>query len=110
MSDEPLTNAVTKYYTVVMTGTITNSDWMPTYLADVPALVARHGGRYLAKTDDIDRLQGEGDMPSAVALLEWPSKEAAEAFFTDSDYRPYLEARLAGASGFNYLFPAADEA
>lgn len=90
--------------------TITNTDWMPAYFADVPALVARHGGRYLASTSDIDRLEGEGDMPSGVSILEWPSKKAAEAFFADPDYRPHLDARLAGTSGVNYLFPAEDGA
>ena len=101
-------HVVTKYYTVVAS-TITDTDWIPAYVAAVPALVARHGGRYLALTGDIDRLEGEGDMPSGVSILEWPSKEAAEAFFADPDYRPHLNARLAGSSGVNYLFPAADE-
>ena len=99
---------MTKYYTVVAS-TITDTDWMPAYFVDVPALITRHGGRYLASTGDIDRLEGEGDTPSGVSLLEWPSREAAEAFFADPDYRPHLDARLAGTSGINYLFPAADE-
>lgn len=100
---------MTKYYTFVASNPPTTTDWVPAYSAEVPDLVARHGGRYLALTDEIDRLQGEGEPPWAISIVEWPSKEAAEAFFADPDYLPHLEARLASTSGVAYLLPAADE-
>ena len=98
---------MTKYYTFVAT-TPTSTDWMAAY-AEVPALVARHGGRYLARAFEIDRLEGEGEVPWGIAIMEWPSKEAAKAWYADPDYLPHLEARLAGTDGVIYLFPAADE-
>ena len=100
---------VTKYYTFVASSTPTTTDWVPAYSAEVPALVARHGGRYLALTAEIDRLQGEGEVPWVISIVEWPSKEAAEAFFADPGYLPHLDARLAGTSGVAYLLPATDE-
>ena len=99
---------MTKYYTF-FAATPTTTDWVPAYSAEVPALIARHGGRYLALTDEFDRLEGEGEVPWGVAILEWPSKEAAEAWYADPDYLPHLDARLAGTSGVAYLFPAGGE-
>lgn len=96
-----------KYYTVVAS-IPTNTDWVPAYTAEVPALVARHGGRYLALTDQIDQIQGDGDVPWAISIVEWPSKEAAEAFFADPDYLPHLDARLAATTGAGYLLPGAE--
>lgn len=43
-----------------------------------------------------------------MVLMEFPSKEAAQAFHDDPDYKPFLEARLAGASGNMYLFANED--
>jgi uncharacterized protein (DUF1330 family) len=97
-----------KYYSFVASS-ISNANWMPEYMAAVPSLVAKHGGRYLAATAIIDRMEGDGPKPSGISILEWPSKEAAEAFFTDPDYAPYLQARLAGSTGVNYLVPSADD-
>ena len=98
---------VTTYYTFVASN-FADTRWVPDYLTEVPALVARHGGRYLALTDEIDQLQGDGEVPRAISIVEWPSRDAAEAFFADPDYLPYLEARLAATSGVAYLLPGLD--
>ena len=97
-----------KYYSFVASS-ITDANWVPEYMAAVPSLVAKHGGRYLAHSATMARMEGDGPMPSGVSILEWPSKEAAEAFFADPDYAPHLQARLAGSTGVNYLVPAADD-
>ena len=52
--------------------------------------------------------KGDGDPPNIVAIIEWPSKEAAEAFYSDPDYQPYLKSRLAGASGDLLLIAGED--
>jgi uncharacterized protein (DUF1330 family) len=45
----------------------------------------------------IDKLEGERTLPGAIVLIEWPSREAAEAFYESEEYRPYRERRRAGA-------------
>jgi uncharacterized protein (DUF1330 family) len=45
----------------------------------------------------MERLEGDAELPSVFVIIEWPSKEAAQAFNADSDYQPHLEKRLAGA-------------
>ena len=43
-------------------------------------------------------IEGTGAPPQVCVIIEWPSKEAAEAFYASEQYQPYLDARLRGAS------------
>ena len=87
-----------KYYAVVLI-TVTNDAWINEYLPRVSALVSRHGGNYLARTQTMERVEGDGALPSIVAVIEWPSKDAAQAFYKDPEYQPYLRSRLEGTHG-----------
>ena len=42
-------------------------------------------------------------------LLEWPSKEAFDGFYSDPDYQPHLKARLAGSKGDFYSVEGTDD-
>jgi uncharacterized protein (DUF1330 family) len=95
------------YYTVV-TVTPTSEDWIPSYLAEVTPLVHQHGGKYLARTPNHERVEGDGDSPGLFVLLEWPSKEAAEAFYNDPAYEANRKARLAGSESHMFLVEGAD--
>lgn len=75
--------------------TPTNEDWIPGYIGTVTGLVAKHGGTYLARTASHTRIEGDGDGHALQVLIEWPTKEAADAFYSDSEYQPHLQARLA---------------
>lgn len=44
------------YYSVVAV-TPTNEEWIPDYIEPVTALVAQHGGKYLARTASHARLE-----------------------------------------------------
>jgi uncharacterized protein (DUF1330 family) len=85
-----------KYYAVVEME-ITDPSWVESYVANVTPLVERHGGRYLARTNKVEKLEGERARPQIVTIAEWPSKEAADAFYYSEEYRPYREARAAGS-------------
>src|SRR2546421_498504 len=84
------------YYSVFLV-TPTTDAWIPEYLAVVGPTVAKHGGKYLARTASHERLEGADPSPGLIAILEFPSKEAAMAFYKDPAYQPHLQARLAGA-------------
>ncbi len=45
----------------------------------------------------IKKIEGERAAPQVIVLIEWPSKEVAEEFYDSEEYRPYREARGAGA-------------
>lgn len=85
-----------KYYSVAEID-IVDKGWIPSYLQDVTKLVEQHGGRYLARTSNIEKVEGERQAPEIFLIIEWPSKEAAVAFYDSDAYRPYREKRMQGA-------------
>src|SRR6516164_8569355 len=62
---------------------VTDEGWITAYAASVHELVHKHGGKPLDTT--------------FIALLEFPSAAAVQAFATDPKYAPYAAARQAGS-------------
>jgi uncharacterized protein (DUF1330 family) len=85
-----------KYYAVAEIE-ITDPSWVPDYVAEVTALVEQHGGRYLARTPKAEKIEGERPLPHVNLIIEWPSEEAAKAFYASEAYQPHLDRRKAGA-------------
>jgi uncharacterized protein (DUF1330 family) len=85
-----------KYYTVAEL-TITDRGWVPEYVKNVTELVERSGGRYLARTSKIEKMEGERKAPQIFLIIEWPSREAALDFYESDEYRPYRQSRMEGA-------------
>jgi uncharacterized protein (DUF1330 family) len=83
-----------KYY-VMAEMEITDRAWVAAYAENVTKLVEQHGGRYLARTPRVEKLEGERTAPQLALLIEWPSREAAMAFYHSDAYRPYRESRIA---------------
>lgn len=68
------------------------------YRQHVPAVVARHGGRFIVRGGAIETK--EGALPGKrLVVLEFPSMEAAKNFYHGADYAPLLAQRLAAADG-----------
>ena len=93
----------------VLAVTPTSEDWIPDYLGPANRLVSHHGGKYLARTADHDRLEGEGEDAALRIIIEWPSKEAALAFMNDPEYVPHLKARTAGSNSQHFLIDGKDD-
>lgn len=55
------------------------------YRAAVPDLIARHGGRYLARASAPESLEGQPS-DGRWHLVEFPDPDAARAFWSDPDY------------------------
>ncbi len=96
------------YYSVI-TVTPTTNEWVKDYLGPANALVAQHGGKYLARTASHERLEGEGEDPALRIIIEWPSRDAALAFMNDPVYKPHLEARTAGSDSHHFLIEGKDD-
>ena len=96
------------YYSVLDV-TPTTEDWIPAYIGPANTLVAQYGGKYLARTNSHERLEGEGESPALRIIIEWPSKEAAIGFMNDPNYVPHLKARTAGSKSNHYLIEAKDD-
>ena len=87
---------------------VTDPSWVPAYLKDVTRMVEARGGRYLARTSKIMQLEGEHKPAQVGVVIEWPSREAAQAFYESEEYRPYLKSRLAGARNHMLLVAGED--
>ena len=93
----------------VLAVTPTSEEWIPAYIEKSGPLVAKHGGKYLARTASHESLEGEGRDAALRILLEWPSKEAALAFMADPEYKTHLDARTAGSESYHFLIEGKDD-
>src|SRR5262245_15616632 len=90
--------------------TPTDMAWIPAYMEAVPALVAKHGGRYVYRTTDADHVEMPSDAATTFSVcIEWPSADAAAAFYADPDYQAHKQRRLEGSSTRWYNAPAFTE-
>ncbi len=96
------------YYSVLAV-TPTEEAWIPDYVGPATALVAKHGGTYLARTASHERLEGDDEGAALRVVIEWPSREAALAFMNDPEYVPHLEARTNGSNSHHFLIEGKDD-
>ena len=96
-----------KYYSVAEIE-ITDQSWIQAYVENVTRLVEQCGGRYLARTSKIEKLEGERKVPQIFLIIEWPSKDVAKAFYECDEYRPYRQSRIEGATN-EFLLVAGED-
>ena len=84
-------------------------DWFPDYVTAVTPLLAKHGGKYLARTASHERLGGTGANPGLIVIIEFPSKESAEAFYRDPAYQPHLRSLLRGSAPDLFIVEGKDD-
>ncbi len=75
---------------------VTDDAWIPDYAAKVHDLAEKHGGRYLSRSGNVTTLEGAALDVDVIALIEFPSVEAAQGFADDPDYAPFAKARQDG--------------
>jgi uncharacterized protein (DUF1330 family) len=61
------------------------------------ASVAKFGGRFLARSEQLEMLEGEGPPPLAMAVVEFPDADQARAWFASEDYQKAAAIRRGGA-------------
>ncbi len=76
---------------------VTDSGWVPAYAAAVHDFVHKHGGKYLSRSGNVTTLEGSPLDTTLIAIMEFPTSEAAKAFVDDPDYANYVAARRAGS-------------
>jgi uncharacterized protein (DUF1330 family) len=83
---------------IIVDMNITDMEQYKQYMAAAPAAVAAAGGEYLVRGGKFETLEGNWQ-PSRLAMLRFPSFDAAKAFY---DAEMYRAARLkrAGATEF----------
>ena len=83
---------------VIATIKVNDDSWIPDYAANVHDIVNKHGGKYLSRSSSITTIEGEPSGANPIALIEFPTMEAVQAFGSDAAYTPYGEARIAGTA------------
>lgn len=87
---------------------VTDDSWVPDYAANVHEIVHKHGGEYLTRTGNVTTLEGGTPDLTLIAIIRFPSQEAAAAFANDPDYAPYGQARQAGSESQLLLLDDSD--
>lgn len=82
---------------------VTDPDGFEAYRREVPAVIARFGGRYLARGGPARMLEGPRAARRTV-LLEFPDMAALEAFYGGPEYRPLLQLRQRSADSEVLIF------
>lgn len=80
---------------LIVSLTFHSLDWAKDYRANVPILVRRYGGEYLARSKAVERFEGAGAAPDQIVILTFPSLAAIRSFMACPEYAPYRDARIA---------------
>lgn len=68
------------------------------YAALTPALLDKHGGRFLTRGDAVETLEGD-EFTERTVLLEFPDRESALAWYNDPEYQRAADIRRAASTG-----------
>ena len=81
---------------------VTNPEPYAAYRDLATASVARHGGRFLVRGGAITPLEADWQ-PERFVVIEFPSVDAAKAFYFSDDYQEALKVRLANSIGKSFI-------
>ena len=62
------------------------------YIANIPAFIEKHGGRYIVRGAEPTVMEGDW-APERMVILEFPARENAKAFLDDQDAQALFEIR-----------------
>lgn len=62
------------------------------YIAEIPAFIARHSGRYLVQGVQPTTIEGDWK-PERMVIIEFPARAKAEAFLGDPDIQDLFKVR-----------------
>ncbi|MFZ6748804.1 DUF1330 domain-containing protein [Undibacterium sp. Ren11W] len=76
--------------------TVHNTDWQKEYGEKMPALILRHQGRLLARSAP-QKLEGDLQVGAMIVMIEFPTAEHAQAWYTDPEHEHLKQLRRSGA-------------
>jgi uncharacterized protein (DUF1330 family) len=65
---------------------------LESYRREVPATVAKYGGRFIVRGGTFEVLEGNWT-PKRVVVLEFPTMDALKRWYLSDDYKPLLAER-----------------
>ena len=62
------------------------------YVAEIPAFIAKHSGKYIVKGVQPTTIEGDWK-PERMVIIEFPAREKAEAFLGDPEIQDLFKVR-----------------
>ena len=72
---------------------VTNPEAFEEYRQRVPPLIAKYGGKYLARGGEMEKVEGDWS-PTRIVVLEFESMERVKEFYYSEEYAPRKKLRL----------------
>ncbi len=82
---------------VIVRVEVTDPEAYKTYTAQTPDAIAAAGGRFIVRGGPVQTLEGPEEN-RRIVVIEFPSLEAAHAFYESPDYGPVMALRHAAAN------------
>lgn len=82
---------------LVVDVTVHDPEMFKGYMSQVPPIVKKHGGTYLARGGVVEVQEGDWH-PQRLVVVEFPDKQHAQAFLADPEYQPVVAIRHAAAT------------
>jgi uncharacterized protein (DUF1330 family) len=78
--------------------TVHNAEGYTLYSQHVPGTIAKHGGKYLVRGGHSTQMEG-AEQGNRKVVIEFPSREAADAWYNSPEYQAILPHRKANSEG-----------
>jgi len=86
--------------------TVKDPDTYAEYRKQVPATVAKYGGRFLVRGGAYEPLEGDW-RPGRFVVIEFPDTAAAKAWYNSQEYSPLVKLRQTASTGHVILVEGA---
>jgi uncharacterized protein (DUF1330 family) len=86
---------------IVVQSTVTNPEQYANYAKLSPDIIAKYGGRFLARGGKSATLEGP-TAPQRIVVIEFPNYDAAQAFYHSPEYTAARKVR-AGAATMQFV-------
>ena len=90
-------STTTKKAYLLVQADVTNPEQYAAYAKLTPATIEKHGGKFLARAGRSVTLEGV-KAPARIVLLEFPSFEAAQAWYNSAEYTALKKMRAGAAT------------
>jgi uncharacterized protein (DUF1330 family) len=77
---------------------ITDTSWGEEYGERVKPILAKQGGKLIFRSSDAVCVEGKRSTPTIAVVLEFPTREAAQAWHSGPDYKPLIAFPNTGSS------------
>jgi uncharacterized protein (DUF1330 family) len=85
-------------YVIADTTSVHDTKLMDEYRGKVAPTIAKHGGRFVVRGGKHEVKEGTWQ-PTRLVIIEFPTRAAAEAWYSDPDYVPLIKMRQSAGKG-----------